>query len=195
MKLALFSLLFVVQIAGATTINFDTLTDLSSIFQQYQAQGVTFTNAIALEAGLSLNDLLFPPRSGNVAAAPTNTSITLTFNGTTNFVSGYFTYASAVALQAYDAANTLVGQTNTPGNCTDNTIGSACGSPNLLLSLNTATAFSRVVISSADGMFALDDLNFTAPTATTSGSATLVPEPSFALLSAACLGLFLRRRR
>src|SRR5262245_46563633 len=50
--------------ANPMTIDFDRLSNLTSITNQYSDVGVSFTGATILGQGGSLNYLQFPPRSG-----------------------------------------------------------------------------------------------------------------------------------
>jgi hypothetical protein len=52
--------------AGSITLDFEGFPDSTILSTQYS--GLTFTNAIILTAGISLNEFEFPPHSGvNVA--------------------------------------------------------------------------------------------------------------------------------
>jgi hypothetical protein len=52
--------------AGLISVDFEGLADSTSLTNQYA--GLLFTNASVVTAGLSLNEIEFPPRSGvNVA--------------------------------------------------------------------------------------------------------------------------------
>jgi hypothetical protein len=50
--------------SGALTIDFESLSDSEIVTTQYAGVGVTFSNATALTAGISLNEFDFPPNSG-----------------------------------------------------------------------------------------------------------------------------------
>ena len=125
-----------VSAAAPVTINFDTLSDSEIILTQYP--GLTFSNAIALTAGISLNELEFPPHSGSVVASDNAGPLRIDFAQPVDDVSGYFTYGEALTLGAFDASSALIG--------------------------SVASAFSNNEAVSGDplgGSFTLDDFTYT----------------------------------
>jgi hypothetical protein len=168
--------------AAAVTLDFEGLADSEAVTTQFS--GVTFGNTIAAISGAdggSLNELDFPPHSGITVVLPDSGPITITFATAVASVSGFFTYASALTLTAFDASSAVVA-TDT-SDFDSNFVSSGTGVPNEVLEVAFAGGIFSVTIANADG-FTLDDLAFlAAPRAVT-------PEtPTFALLLAAAATL------
>jgi hypothetical protein len=87
--IALFALMDIGS-AEATVISFEGLSDSATLTNQFA--GLTFTNAIILTAGISLNEFDFPPHSGVNVAADLGGAMTITFAAPQQSVGGYFTY-------------------------------------------------------------------------------------------------------
>ncbi|MEK7201668.1 MAG: hypothetical protein AAB737_03475, partial [Patescibacteria group bacterium] len=51
--------------AAAVTIDFEGLTDLDAVTDQFAAQGVLFESTAVLTAGISLNEFKFPPAASS----------------------------------------------------------------------------------------------------------------------------------
>jgi hypothetical protein len=164
--------------ADPITINFDNLADSNGISTQYA--GLTFSNAIVLTAGVSLNDADFPPHSGFNVAGDNGGPMRIDFSTPVSDVGGYFTYNQSLLLSAYGAGNVLLG--SVPSAFSANYVSSG-NTPNELLQLAfTNIAYVTFSGDPAGGSFALDDLTYnpaqTAP----------VPEPgtlSLVLMSGA----------
>jgi len=159
--LGLMALLWWCGTASAIPISFEDRSDAESITNQYA--GVQFVNATALVAGLSLNELSFPPQSGNVAVFDDGGPLSLLFLDPVSSFSAFFTYTTALTITAFDdASNLLASVTSAFDNNTAD--GGAAGSlPNELLQLNVANnAISRLVISGliTGGSFVVDDVSF-----------------------------------
>lgn len=178
--------------AYAAVINFDQLGDGEVVTSQFAAQGVLFENAIALTAGISLNEFEFPPRSYQNVMSDFGGPLYINFSSPQSQVSGFFTYIVSLTMQAFDASDNLVGTASSSSSCVTNmaisgTLGCA---PSELLSVQAVGLIYRLrVTGGPDGeSFVLDDLTFTAR------DGGNVPEvSSFALvasgLSLVCLGL------
>src|SRR3954469_10391595 len=87
----------------ATTINFDSLSDSEAVTNQFA--GVTFSNAIALTAGISLNEFDFPPRSGNNVVSDDGGAMSITFASPLSNFGGYFTYDHMLTIEAFNTAH------------------------------------------------------------------------------------------
>src|SRR5262245_29628549 len=124
--------------AQATVVNFEGLSD--STLLTNQIAGLTFTNTKILTAGISLNEVQFPPFSGANVAAENGTSLTILFAAPQASAGAYFTYNSKLTLTAYDASNNVLGTIQS--NFSENWIGSANNSPNEFLSLAAANISS-----------------------------------------------------
>ena len=143
--------------AGASpiTINFEQFADGTQITTQYV--GLTFTNALELTAGVSLNTADFPPHSGSgVITNDPDQDLSIVFATPQNGISVYYTDPNPspflLTVTGYDASH--------------NVLGSATGVSNLgmssLLSLNLAD-ISSLVFRDGTGtpdQFVLDDLTY-----------------------------------
>lgn len=143
--------------------------------------GLTFTNATIGSAGLSLNEIEFPPQSGSNAVIDIGGAITIVFATPVNLVGAFLTYAAPLTLEAYDSASNLLGSVSGAFGSNYVTSGNA---PNEFLSLSSASGISRVVFTAdpAGGSFVLDDLTYDRR----SGGGT-VPLPGTALLLVAAV--------
>lgn len=160
---------------------------------QYAASGVVFTGAIALTAGISLNEIELPPHSGTTAVVDENGEVGATFTVPVNRVEAFFTYYVPLTLQAFDASGTLLGQTvsafssNIGTDPTTGIGGDPGSSANERLVLQTAGLIARIVVIGGPlgGSFAMDDFD---------ARAVSVPEPSIVTLVAIAV-LWMARRR
>mgnify|MGYP000853987511 CR=1 FL=1 len=174
--------------AEALTIDFETLADSESLGSQFA--GLSFSNAIALHAGLSLNDVEFPPHSGSVVIADDGGPIGVSFANPVTQVGAHFTYASPVTLTAFDALDQVLGSVTALHGSNLAQSGDAGSSPNELLQLAFAAGIARLTFAgdALGASFVLDDLSFTP-------RAVAIPEPATALLAMIGLvGLLAGRR-
>ena len=183
-RLAIFFLvaLFVAATVGTANagfvITFEGLADGDVVTNQFSGQGVTFGGqTIALQAGLSLNDFDFPPKSGVNVVSSDLGQITAVFGAPQASVGAFFTHASPVTITAFDAQNVVVG-TGSSG-VIDNTISSG-NAPNEFIGTTSVTGITSVTITGAPGEFTVDDLTFTAVVTT---------EPDLTLVSLGLLAL------
>jgi hypothetical protein len=72
-----------------TTIDFESLADSDSVTNQFP--GLTFSHTTVLTAGVSLNELEFPPHSGGNVVLDDGGPITIAFTTPQGEVSGFFT--------------------------------------------------------------------------------------------------------
>ena len=171
--------------AGAATITFEQFTQFTDVGSQIP--GLTFTNALVLTAGTSLNDLEFPPHSRTDVIFDSAPGITVTFDSPISAFSVYVTYVVPVTLSAYDAGNNLLGTVTSL--YLANYASSGLGAPNELFQI-AAPGISYVTLMGDPqfgGSFVADDLTYTADA---------VPEPaSLTLLGIGLAGLGARRWR
>lgn len=152
--------------SGAIIIGFDGLADSELVTSQFSSPplggGVTFTNAIALTQGISLNDAEFPPVSLLNVVADNGGPMTLTFESAATYVEGYFTYAVPLALQFFGDGGVLLGTLSS--SFSENYVSS--GNPvNELIQFSYPAGIRSVMItgSPTGNSFALDNLFYTVP--------------------------------
>lgn len=173
----------------AYLINFETVSDNIGVgipvANQFSNLGVTFSNATALTAGISLNELDFPPSSGTTVVSNLADGImSLTFMIPVSDAAGYFTYntpGGGLLLSAYDQFGALLGAvTSAFINNTGDGLGDIGSAPNEELKILGLGAIARLDINPNGGDFKLDDF-------TATPVAAPVPEPASLLLMASGL--------
>lgn len=171
-------LLFFSQILSASVIDFEGLPDSTILTDQYP--GLTFSNAIILTAGISLNEFEFPPHSGTNVVSDNGGPMTIMFSSPILSFGGYFTSLEPLAVTAFDRSNTILdSSTSQFSNNLACLEGPPCSgdlgsSPNEFIQVTSALGISSVTIEGdpAGGSFTLDDATITPlPNAA-------VPEPS-----------------
>ncbi|HEY9619536.1 MAG TPA: hypothetical protein V6C78_04160 [Crinalium sp.] len=123
--------------------------------QQFEALGVTFKNAIALQP----SNPAFPPRSGKMVlmGAPRNGWVEATFCRPVRFVRGFVTSPRGTVLAAFDSHNQPVAQTKSP---TTKSNGSKSNiNPHVELSLS-GQDIRRITFYTFDGHLTLNDFSF-----------------------------------
>jgi hypothetical protein len=162
------------------TIDFENLSDSTYVGSTYASQGIIFNGAVVLTAGISLNDLEFPPHSGTNVAFDANGPITLSFLTPISSFSAFFTYLSPVTVTGFDALNQTVATTQSLFSANNVSTGNA---PNELIQLNDPSGISQVTLAGdpAGDSFVFDDVTFTQISFTT------VPEPGTLTLLALSL--------
>ena len=191
--------------AGVLTIDFEGLGDFNPITTEYT--GLVFSNTASIvsgDAGGSLNQTEFPPRSGITVAFNSGIPMSIAFTVPVLNFEGFFNYNAPVTLEAFNASHGLVGSVQSAfGNNLGVTgeLGSATNEP---IALSFAGGFSSVEISIGDftdpfsgstfpGSFTLDDLTITTSDTSNPGE---VPEASSISLVVGGAGLvFLFRRQ
>ena len=184
-------LLFVAAVpltAGSVTLTFEGFPDSTILTAQYP--GVTFTNAIILTAGISLNEFEFPPYSGVNVASDDNGPMSITFASTISSFGAYFTYAEPLTLDAFGATDTLVASAQSAFSNNMALSGDPGSSPNEFIEVSFAGGISSVTITGdPEGWsFAMDNVMYT-----TTGNT--VPEPgSIGLLFVGSIALVTIRK-
>lgn len=166
-------------LSSATLLDFEGLPDFDVVTNQYASQGVTFSNTIALTAGLSLNEIDFPPHSGlGVVGDDGNAPMEIFFTNPAQDISAWFTYATLLTLTAFDSSNTMLGAINSIG--LDNTGYST------QIALGIGGVSHLVIAGDVNGGFTMDDLSFT----------STVPEPAtLSLMAIGLIGVAFRQKR
>ena len=165
------TLLFVLSLsplcamAEVTVFDFENLTDGENLTNQLP--GLTFSNALVASAGISLNDVDFPPFSGVNAITDIGGPISINFASPLSSVGAYFTYGKPLTLNAY-AGGSFIGSLSSPFSANYVSGGDIGSSPNSFLSIN-GNGITLLTISgnSGGGSFVMDNLTVTS-----------VPEPS-----------------
>lgn len=178
--------------ARAAIIDFEGLLDGDAVTNQFS--DLLFANALAATAGVSLNAIEFPPKSGLNAVLGDGGA-----TGTDPFridlltpitsIGGYFTYSSSLTLAAYNAANVLLGSVSSAFAVNILGVGGDPGStPNEFLQV--AFANMAYVLIEPVGEFVLDDLTYELAAAQNP-----LPEPALSGLLLVATGVVLARRR
>ncbi len=172
--------------AGTVTLDFEGFSDSTPLTTQYP--GLTFQSATILTAGISLNELEFPPHSGTNVVFDDGGPIAISFTSPILSFSGFFTYAEPLVLAAFDATSFQVGSAVSLFSSNLAISGDTGSSPNEVLSVSFAGGISSITITGdpAGGSFVMDDVSYT----------TAVPEPgSIFLLLSGLAGMLAFRRR
>jgi hypothetical protein len=168
-------------------LDFEGFLDNTALTNQYP--GINFTNTAIWTAGLTLNELEFPPHSGGNVAVDTGGPVTITFAVPILSFSGYFTYSLALTIEAFDSLNQNVGTTNSAFSSNFVSSGNA---PNELLQVSFAGGISSLTITGGAGgsSFVFDDASLDTPD-------NVIPEPSsgFLTVSGLLLALAVGSRR
>jgi hypothetical protein len=180
-KFLIVGALFVGPVRSSVVLDFEGLADGTPVDSTYASQGAIFTNATAISAGLSLNELDFPPHSGQNVAIDSGGPITISFSSPIDYFSAYFTYVTPLQLIALDSSNNQVDVSSSL--FAENPVFSG-NPPNEFIQLSYSAGFDSVTITGdpAGNSFVMDDVTFEAGTQVVGA----VPEPS-ALPS--CIGL------
>jgi|HubBroStandDraft_4_1064222.scaffolds.fasta_scaffold166684_2 hypothetical protein len=188
------SLLFLVCLfappahADSVTIDFENLSDSTIVGSNYASQGVIFTGAVVLSAGISLNDADFPPHSGTNVAVDALGPMTLTFTTPISSFSGFFTYLEPVTITAFGAADQVLGSATSM--FAENFVSSG-NPPNELLQIGALSSIDSLTIVGDPGgsSFTVDDIAFTQTSSST------VPEPATLALTGGGLIFMVAMRR
>ncbi|WP_395402146.1 hypothetical protein ACHMW6_28910 [Pseudoduganella sp. UC29_106] len=162
--------------AQAEKIDFENFFDNQAVTNQIG--GLSFLNALALQAGASLNEFEFPPNSGTVVLSDDGGPMQILFAAPISSFGAYFTYLDPLKMTAFDADGNVVGSQLSQFSSNLRLSGDAGSVPNELLSLIYFGGISKIeIIGSSSGYsFTMDDLSVS------SLSSTPIPEPSsFAL--------------
>lgn len=181
---ALLLLLTSASLAQADVITFEDRSDGEGVTNQYL--GMVFSNATAITAGISLNEISFPPHSGTAVVFDDGGSMSITFLSPVSEFGGYFTYTTQLTLVAFDSSNNPIAtmMSTFSNNTADG--GDSGSSPNEFL-LFSMSGISRVMITGlpTGSSFVMDDATFT----------TAIPEPATLVLMALSLPAIARWRK
>jgi hypothetical protein len=157
------------------TIDFEGLGDLTDVTSEFSGLGVTFTGATVLTAGLSLNELEFPPHSGTKVVFDALGAMSLSFAEPVSHVGGFFTYLTPVTLSGFDASGHVVAVATSSFSSNLALSGAPGSMPNEFLGITASAGISRLEIlgDPFGGSFTLDDLGFE-PRASIPGPGTLL---------------------
>ena len=150
---------------GSVLLDFETLSDSEVVTTQYS--GLTFSNAIAVKAGVSLNEFDFPPKSGKNVVSDNSGPMRVDFDVPVASVGGFFTYIIPLMLTAFDSSNMVLG--SAASLYTENFLSSG-NPPNELLQLTFPNISYVTITGDPNGSsFTLDDLSY---------DVTVIPEPT-----------------
>ena len=172
--------------AGTIAIDFEGLADSTLLSNQYP--GVSFSNAITLSTGMSLNEFEFPPHSGANVASDSGGPMSITFLTPIQGFGGYFTYTEPLTVDAFGITNTLLASVTSSFSNNEALSGAPGSAPNEFLQVGSMTGISRITITAGSdgGSLTLDDASYTT-------AVTGAPEPgglSLAVLGGLLLAAF-----
>jgi hypothetical protein len=179
--------------AAPIVIDFEGLTDGEFVTTQYP--NLTFSNAVIATAGMSLNDLDFPPKSGVNVVIDDGGPISVVFSSPVSSFGGFFTYIEPLTMQGFGSSNNLLATSTSLFSKNLACLEPPCegdpgSSPNEFIQVNSPTGFSSVTIAGDPRGFSFALDNVTYSLAQTSST----PEPSSFLLFTGMPVLFLTRR-
>jgi hypothetical protein len=159
--------------SNAFIIDFEDLPDVTPVTDQYSALGVTFSGGTIGEAGVSLFEMEYPPRSGNKALLIDAGPLTLSFSSPVPDFSAYVTYAAPLTLTFYDSAGNQLAILNSLFASNLGLSGDMGSTPEELFAFQSGYGISKLVfdVIPDDSSYVLDDV-----------SASSVPEPALWLL-------------
>jgi len=175
--------------AAVSVIDFEGLADNEVVTEQFAGQNVHFSAPLAgqttaVQAGLSLNEVEFPPHSGVTVVLSDIGTIEVVFDALQASVAGFFNHASSITLTAFGALDDVVDTETSSGQ--NDGLG---GTPNVFIETSAATGIRRLTIVGPSDAFTLDDLTFS-PLPPPPGT---VPEPEIELIGFFLFALALRR--
>lgn len=146
--------------ASSATITFDYYTDLQAI--NNQIAGAIFANATVLTAGMSLNELEFPPHSNPSVVFDDGGPITIVFNQPITSFFSYFTYSHSLSLTALGANGEVI---TTQGSLSSSNLaisGDAGSTPNEIIKILAPGGFTSLLIAGdpQGSSFVMDDVTF-----------------------------------
>jgi hypothetical protein len=144
-------------------IDFEDLMEGDVLSSQYSGYGVTFYNGTILMAGSMLNEIDFPPHSGNNAVVNLENPVWIHFDSLpTASVGAWFTWVNPFQLTAYNSTLALLETVSV-------TEPSHFGTP-VFVGLSRATSDIRwlAIVGDTPESFVMDDVTLGSP----------VPEPS-----------------
>jgi len=172
----------------ANTLDFEAFPDhtpaLDSTPLTDQFPGLAFSNATVISAGVTLNELEFPPHSGSNVVFDDGGPISILFSTPVVNVSAFFTYTEPLTLTAFDSNNNPLGAIKSMFSNNEALSGDAGSRPNEPLGLAFASGISTITIAGdpQGGSFVMDDLSFTP------AAAQSVPESGSAIPLAIFMG-------
>jgi hypothetical protein len=164
--------------ADVSVIDFEGFADSTSLTNQIP--GLTFSNAIILTAGVSLDEFEFPPHSGTNVVSDNGGPITIDFANPIVSFGGYFTYLEPLSVAAFNNTNSQVDLANSLFSNNLALSGDSGSSPNEFIQVSSAGGIDSVVITGDPngGSFTMDDVTLTT-------SLSVTPEPgSYAIVVA-----------
>lgn len=171
------------SLAAPFTIDFEALSDGDPV-GALGSPAVTFSNATVLTAGISLNELDFPPSSGSNVAHDSGGPMRLDFTAPIESFSGRFTYIAPLTILFFNPSANLLG--SVASLFADNTLSAGGAANEIVQGVFAGTKFITITGDPLGGSFTVDDVFF---------QTSSVPEPCATVLTGTALAVWLRRRR
>jgi hypothetical protein len=148
---------FVPVHADTIVLNFDNFIDSALLSAQYY--GMSFSDAIVLSAGITLNEFEFPAHSGSGVVSDNNGPVTIIFASPVQSFAGYFTYGASVTIQAFGSGGTQVASAASQYANNEALSGASGSSPNEPIQVSFASGISKVTITGnpTGTSFVMDD--------------------------------------
>jgi uncharacterized protein (TIGR03437 family) len=160
---------------GPVTLSFENLTDGTLLTNQFP--DITFENTTIATAGVSLNELEFPPYSGSNVIVNGSKAVTITFSIPIRSFEAYFTYESRLSILAFNLNGDQVGSALSKFESNLALDSASDAKPNEMIGLTSQQGIAKVVISIAasGASFTLDDVEYDSRTVVTVSAASYQP--------------------
>ncbi len=144
--------------AQSSLLDFESLANGSIVTNQFA--GLVFSSATIARAGISLDELEFPPHSGVNVAFDSSGPVAITFSPPVAQFSGYFNYRVPVTIQAFDASNNALATSTSKFSSNLAVSGVTGSSPNEFLRVSGANIARVTITGDPNGTsFSLDDVS------------------------------------
>jgi len=158
--LLILALLCMPLTVSAVTLDFEDLSDMTALTDQYVSFGIAFSGGTVLEAGRSLFEEELPPHSGVMALLVEESPFVVRFSFLVDEVSLFATYDAPIILNFYDVMGNRLGGLFSAYSSNLGLSGEPGSHPNELFGFVSDAVIASVVIAidGTIGSFTVDDL-------------------------------------